>query len=531
LGQHELGQLAAAFNRMLLTLETQNGALAESEAELRKHRDKLEELVAARTTELSLALDMAEAANRAKSAFLSNMSHEIRTPMNAILGYSQLMLRIPELPAKVCKYAQIIDRSGEHLIALIDGILEMSKIEAGRVELHNEDCYFFELIVDVESMLRARAAEKGLIFEVEIDRQVPNAMHTDATKLRQILVNIIGNAIKFTDQGSIKVHAFAQRTITDMTTIEIMVADTGPGISAVELPKVFGVFEQTASGYQKGGTGLGMPISRQYARMMGGDLTVESTLGKGTTVRFSFNTVLLIEDAQENGKAKFGRIDGIRQGSPVPAFLIVDDVDSNRDIMRLFLENVGLKSIREAINGDTALAQVRETMPDIILMDRRMPGMDGIQVTRAIRELPNGNSVRIVMVTASAFDMERQDALANGVDGFISKPFRQNEILLEIQRVFPSLVYRYEEPIEAGPLADVSDFEVEVKQLDSALVEQLIDLIERGDIVRFEQLISSKLLPAKPALHDYLEYLAGKFYYERILAVLSFNTKTPLEDQ
>jgi PAS domain S-box-containing protein len=486
-----------------------------AEMELIGHRDHLENLVAERTRELSQAVDLAEAANRAKSIFLSNMSHEIRTPMNAILGYTQLMQRAPELPTDLKKYAGIIDRSGDHLLALINDVLEMSKIEAGRVSLEIGLCNVRDLLREVEAMLKHRTEGKGLTLRFDSDAGIPVSLQADTTKLRQILINIIGNAIKFTDHGGIVVRSAAMHEDENGIAMAIDIVDTGPGIASSDIDKVFGAFEQTAFGRDKGGTGLGMTISRQYARLMGGDLTISSEVGTGTTAHFTFTARRSGEDVESlHGH---GRIAGLAADSAMPRILVVDDVASNRDILQVMLKSAGLTQLHEAADGATALVIAHEWQPDVILMDCRMPGMDGVQTVRMIRKLPQGADMRIVMVTASAFEEDRRQAIGAGADGYLGKPYREVEIFEEIRRVFPALAYRYDNvtPPEGGP------YQADIAQLDRALVLELLDLIECGDIVRFEQAIAGHLKDRNPALHAHLRELGENFDYAGIVAILA----------
>ncbi|CAN5485999.1 hypothetical protein BH11PSE11_BH11PSE11_29800 [soil metagenome] len=497
-----------------------------AEEELRRHRDHLGELVAERTSELTVARDQADAANRAKSAFLSNMSHEIRTPMNAILGYTQLMQRLPDLSPMMSSHISVLDRSGAHLMALIDSVLEMSKIEAGRTVLQEGDFNFNAVLRDVESMLGGRAAEKGLSMKLEVDPRIPDVIHADRTKVQQVLVNIIGNAVKFTDRGGIEVQVALLQAHPWGVVVGIDVIDTGPGIAAPDLPKVFEMFEQTASGREKGGTGLGMPISRRYARMMGGDLTLESTPGSGTTVHFSFAAGLAEMDGKQARPAKTGGIVHITPDSPVPKILIVDDIASNRKLLRLMLEGVGLNSIRETADSALVCGLVSEWRPDLVLLDRRMPGMDGLQVTQAIRALPEGHAVRIIVVSASALDMERHDAVAHGADGFMSKPFRLHGILEEIRRLCPRLSFVYDEvEPDAGKSPEKLDHHADVAKIDSEVRAELIELIECGNVLHFERRIAEHVADSFPLLYARLHELSARFDYVNILEILKLEVK------
>jgi PAS domain S-box-containing protein len=500
------------------------------ELELEKYRNHLEELVATRTVELAHAKEAAEAATRAKSRFLANMSHEIRTPMNAILGYTQLMQRLPELSGKLKNYTAVIARSSDHLLALINDILEMSKIEAGSISLQQEDLNLRSLMKDIESMLKMRASEKGLALEFDVSPRIPAIMHADATKLRQVLVNIIGNAIKFTDHGGIGIRAGVNSSDGQNVCVRIEIADTGPGIAEHEQAQVFDAFEQAESGRLKGGTGLGMAISRQYARMMGGDLTFDSTLGRGTTLHFTFVAQRRQGAALETPKLPARRIMKLAPASAQPRILIVDDVESNREILRLLLAEVGLAEIREVADGRVALELVEQWRPDVILMDRRMPGIDGLQLTRMIKGLPQASEIRIVMVTASAFAEDRQLAFDSGADGFVSKPFREQEILTEIKRVCPQVVYEYESvQSKTQTLIPDADCRHDVTGLEQTLVADLIGMIECGDVLRFENSIAQHLKASNPDLHDYLFQLAQKFDYDRIVAILR-QAPGPTED-
>jgi CheY-like chemotaxis protein/anti-sigma regulatory factor (Ser/Thr protein kinase) len=439
--------------------------------------------------------------------------------MNAILGYAQLMERQPELKGRLRDYTAVIARSGDHLLALINDVLEMSKIEAGSVTLSPQDFNIRALLKDADSMFRIRALEKGLDLKFMVDG-VPECLRADVTKVRQVLVNIIGNAIKFTDSGDVEVLASAREMDARNLLVRISIVDTGPGIPESEQAKVFEAFEQTESGHRKGGTGLGMSISRQYARMMGGDLTIESTPGIGTTVRFTFKASPAERSMEEARYSDARQVTGLAPDSLHPRILIVDDIESNRDILKLMLAGVGISDIREAENGSDALDIVKDWRPHIVLMDRRMPGMDGMTITRKIRETREGNDIRILMVTASAFEEDRQLAFDAGVDGFVGKPFREPEILSEIRRLCPQVSYRYEDERSLSPEVENDDGEENPTGLDKKLTAKLIGLIESGDVLRFEKCIAEQLRFRKPDMYDRLHELVQRFDYAHILAIL-----------
>jgi two-component system sensor histidine kinase/response regulator len=511
-------QLQFMVNRRTRQLRKEVVARQHNEAELLRYQNQLEELVTERTAAMTAALAQADAANRTKGDFLSNMSHEIRTPMNAIIGYTQLMRRLPELPPQLRTYIETIDSSGEHLLSVINDVLEMSKIEAGRMTVQSVPCDLAAVIEEVVTMLRVRAQEKGLRLDCMIAPRLRAPMLSDPTKLRQVLVNVIGNAVKFTDRGTIAVNAAVTQDDADAVGVQIDIADTGPGIASADIATIFEAFEQSGEGRLKGGTGLGMTISRQYARLLQGDLQIDSEIGVGTTVCFTFSCV---PSAAGVGCRAMPapRVAFVAAGSAQPKILIVDDIASNRDVIHQLLASVGLVALSDAGSGEEAVRIVRAWKPDIVLLDRRMPGMDGLDATRAIKALDQQPLAKVVMVTASAFDEDRELAMAAGADGFLSKPCQERQLLAEIARLFPALEYDYQQPVAAA--ADGHDYHPGVMALPPSLVVALADHIVCGDVMAFEQLLRAQVLPADPALHRHLEKLAQQYAYRDILRILA----------
>ncbi len=414
-----------------------------AEEELRAHRDRLEETVKERTFELSVAKERAESATRAKSVFLANMSHELRTPMNAILGYSALMERDASLGDEPKEYLRIINRSGEDLLALINEVLELSKIEEGKVTLVTNTFDLRAMFRDVVSMFESSVDRRGIqIDSVGVD-SVPQYVISDGHKLRRVLTNILGNAVKFTERGSITLRTMTEEGSSGEMRLKVEVEDTGVGIAENELEKVFDYFEQTSSGLERnGGTGLGLAISRDCIRAMGGDISVTSRVGQGSVFRFD----IPIEAGRESDFQAVSprrRVVGLKPNQDVPRVLVAEDEDASRDLLVGLLQRVGFK-VRGAANGQEALGQYRDWQPQFIWMDIRMPVMDGLEATRLIKETAGGGSTTIAALTAHALEEEREEILNAGCDDFVRKPYSEQEVF-EVMAKHLGVKYVYQE--------------------------------------------------------------------------------------
>ncbi len=387
----------------------------------------MEKTVAVRTAELSVARDAAEAASKAKSVFLANMSHELRTPLNAILGFSNLMRREPDVTAGQIEKLDIINRAGEHLLALINDVLEMAKIESGRVHLEIVPFDLGTLVRDVTDMMRLRALEKGLSLLLDQSSSFPRFIKGDPARLRQILVNLLGNAVKFTEQGGVTIRLGTRRDDRQHLLMEI--EDSGIGIGSEDQQRLFQPFVQVVESGTQEGTGLGLAITRQFVELMGGAIGVTSTPGKGTIFRVELPVEIATEaDAagQSPGPPPEEILD-LAPGQPAFRILIAEDHRENQLLLMKLMADVGLEA-KLAVNGEECVALFSEWRPHLIWMDRRMPVMDGVDATRRIRQLPDGRDVRIVAVTASVFKEERQMLVDAGMDDFVRKPYRFSEI-------------------------------------------------------------------------------------------------------
>jgi two-component system sensor histidine kinase/response regulator len=396
--------------------------------------------------ELIKSKENAEVANRAKSQFLASMSHELRTPLNAILGFSQVMARNSSITEEQKEYIEIINRSGEHLLELINDVLSMSKIEAGQITINPSRFNLYNLLNSLKEMLQLKANSKGLHLIFENADDLPQYIQTDEAKLRQVLINLVGNAIKFTQQGTVtlRVRSQAEKDATEENKSQLYfeISDTGPGISPLELATLFKPFIQTETGRKSmQGTGLGLPISQQFVRIMGGEIAVESQLGQGTI--FSFNIwVNLVTESDEEEKSRIKQVIGLEAGQDTYRILIVEDVAENRQLLLKLLVPLRFE-VREATNGQEAIALHSTWKPHLILMDMLMPVMDGYEATRQIKKTLEGRETIIIALTASAFDEQRQIILSAGCNDLICKPFRE-EVLFEKIAHHLNLRYIYE---------------------------------------------------------------------------------------
>ncbi|PSF35693.1 hybrid sensor histidine kinase/response regulator [Aphanothece hegewaldii CCALA 016] len=405
----------------------------------------LEIQISERTEALQEALRTAETANKAKSAFLAHMSHELRTPLNAILGFAQLMERETSLTSRQQEFLATINRSGEHLLNLINDVLEMSKIEAGRTIVHPVAFDLHRLLQTLQEMFQIRAQAKQIFLQFQIATDLPQYIITDEGKLRQVLINLLSNAVKFTQKGEIILRVIWGKPKTTEKDIKLFfeIEDTGVGISSEEMKNLFQPFVQTKSGiHAKEGTGLGLAISRQFVQLMGGNIRINSIFGKGSSFRFDVTakladaSMIMIPSAQ--------RVLQIAPEQPQYRILIVDDQLENCNLIAQLLDSVGFET-RTACNGEIALTIWQTWQPALIWMDMRMPVLDGYEATRRIRQLESQSHTFIIALTASTFDEQQSECLAIGCDDFVGKPFREQDIFDKMNQ-YLGVRYIYAEP-------------------------------------------------------------------------------------
>jgi PAS domain S-box-containing protein len=536
----------------------EKGAIRHQEVEIRTKRQKVRTvLLSAKTIDLNgrdcflvvsdditdrkrieVALQdakhAAEAASLTKSKFLANMSHELRTPLNIILGFTQLLARDSRrnggaaslLVSQRQEYLDTIARSGEHLLELINDVLEMSKIEAGRTILNETSFDLDRQLQTLEDMWQPKARAKGLQLTVQKQPEVPQSILTDERKLRQVLMNLISNAIKFTATGGVSLRVGVERTDgSGVQRLCFEVADTGVGIAPEELEILFNAFAQTESGRQsQQGTGLGLAISREFVRLMGGDLTLTTQLGQGTTFRFDLplanaDTIEVVpqQPQQRASLVPRGFANGLAEGQHY-RLLVVEDNRESRQLLVKMLETLGFE-VQQAENGAEAIDRWKSFDPHLIWMDLRMPVMDGYEATRQIKSQPQGQETVILALTASAFEEERRLAIAAGCDDFIRKPFREEE-LFEKMAQYLGVRYRYEsiEPTIA-PAATPADLTTALLLIEKMPAEwrsqlhQAATQVDAEQILRSIDLIPPEYSPLAVAIAD----LMNHYRFDRIV--------------
>jgi signal transduction histidine kinase/DNA-binding NarL/FixJ family response regulator len=426
------------------------------------------------------AQEQSEAANKAKSVFLANMSHELRTPLNAILGFSRLMNNSADVTGDQKDNLEIIMQSGEHLLNLINNILDISKIESGRVLLEPTTVDLYQLISELQSWMYVKAVEKGLNLSIEQAPNLPRFITIDAGKLRQVLINLIGNAIKFTQHGGVIFHASVARQGTiDQVVIRFEIEDTGIGIKAEDVDSIFESFVQIKNqGLTEIGTGLGLAISKQNTNLMGGEIGVTSELGKGSLF-FVEIPVVVIPISTPPPLQQNRHIVGLVEGQPHYRLLITEDQAENRLLLHKLLEPIGFE-LMEAINGQEAVTIFEQWHPDLIWMDMRMQVMDGIEATRIIKNKENGKNTKIVALTAHALEEERKLILEAGCDDFIRKPYQDKEIFEALEKHL-GVKYLYASDHSETRLREPKLDSSELKVLPSDLIKELGDALNLLD--------------------------------------------------
>jgi PAS domain S-box-containing protein len=490
----------------------------QAEEEMRRHRDHLLELVDERTASLLAATRAAETANRVKSEFLAKMSHELRTPLNAVIGFSQLMARSQSLSPDQQRNLEIIHRSGQHLLTLINDVLALSKIEAGGMRLDPVDTDLARLLDEVAEMLRIRAQAAGLELALELDQEPP-AVHVDSVKLRQVLINLLGNALKFTQQGGVQLRVNAQ-VENGQARVAFTIRDTGVGMAPADLQRIFEPFVQVGAHRGESGTGLGLAISRQYVELLGGELEVESELGRGSMFRFALTLPLAAQAPA--APPVLGQVLGLDASQRGRRVLVADDDRESQMLLGELLEPLGFV-VAYAGDGIEALSRMNSFTPHLVLMDWRMPQLDGLATIRRIRSQVDGPQPRIIMCTASAFEEQCTVALDAGADAFLRKPLNVNELYAHIENQLGLHFQRGPAPAQADSAIPPGCMAEVLREELAGLPEEIRVALKDGALALDQRRLAGALAAIEgghPDLAARLRHMTAAFRYRELWALL-----------